>query len=91
MEIYNQIFQNPLIDATRSFYSQWACQRESELGCAQYVTEVCHNLKYLSCSCILHLEPLQPKSIVICLLAVQSYIDVYILSAHTITRLNDVQ
>ncbi|XP_018651235.1 putative cullin-2 (cul-2) [Schistosoma mansoni] len=58
MEIYNQIFQNPLIDATRSFYSQWACQRESELGCAQYVTEALalrteeHNraMQYYKCS-----------------------------------------
>ncbi|CAH8547685.1 unnamed protein product [Schistosoma guineensis] len=58
MEIYNQIFQNPLIDATRSFYSQWACQRESELGCAQYVTEALalrteeHNraIQYYKCS-----------------------------------------
>nr|CAH8846410.1 unnamed protein product [Trichobilharzia regenti] len=58
MEIYNQIFQNPLIDATRSYYSQWACQRESELGCAQYVTEALalrteeHNraMQYYKCS-----------------------------------------
>lgn len=40
MEIYNDIFQLPLIDATRSYYTQWACQKESECDCAQYVTEV---------------------------------------------------
>ncbi|KAA3678740.1 cullin 2 [Paragonimus westermani] len=39
MDIYNKIFQDPLLETTRAFYTNWAFKRESELACAQYITE----------------------------------------------------
>ncbi|CAL8069648.1 unnamed protein product [Calicophoron daubneyi] len=39
MDIYNEIFQNPLLEATETYYSNWASQRESTLSCSNYVTE----------------------------------------------------
>lgn len=38
-DLYNEIFQDHLLEATRYFYTQWASQRESELSCSEYVTE----------------------------------------------------
>ncbi|KER28332.1 hypothetical protein T265_04792 [Opisthorchis viverrini] len=39
MDIYNKIFQAPLLESTKTFYTSWAASRETELACSQYVNE----------------------------------------------------
>ncbi|CAH8620215.1 unnamed protein product [Dicrocoelium dendriticum] len=39
MDMYNRIFQLPLLETTKTFYSNWAEKHESEHPCLQYITD----------------------------------------------------
>lgn len=40
MDIYNEIFHEPLLNLSKEFYSHWAAQKQNELSCSNYINEV---------------------------------------------------
>ncbi|KAA0193623.1 Cullin-2 [Fasciolopsis buskii] len=39
MDIYNEIFHEPLLNLSKEFYSHWAAQKQNELSCSNYINE----------------------------------------------------